>query len=324
MAVISDFRNVPEEAQGAAVALGNFDGVHEGHVAVIDSAGEIARAKDVPLGVLIFEPPPRMYFQPEGTPFRIMTPETRRDALREHGVDIIYELPFNKEMSQMSPEAFVRDVLVEGLKLKHLSVGFDFRFGRGREGDVNTLATLAKTYGFSFSVQERITDGFTKISSTAIRTALQEGKPETAGHLLGRYWRATGTVEMGEQRGRTISFPTANMRLGDLIQPMHGVYAVWAQIEGENKWRAGVANFGRTPTTGLRDPLLETHLFDFDEEIYGKQMTVALVDFLRREKKFDSFEALTLQIAADAADAKQSLKAMSGGSLSVSALPKPE
>ena len=324
MAVISDFRQVPEQAQGASVALGNFDGVHEGHVAVIDSAGVIARADDLPLGVLIFEPPPRMFFQPDGAPFRIMTPETRRAALRQHGVDIIYELPFNADMSQMSPEAFVKDVLVEGLKLKHLSVGFDFRFGRGREGDVNTLAALAKKYGFSFSVQERITDGLNKISSTAIRTALQEGRPEAAGHLLGRYWTAQGVVEEGEKRGRTISFPTANMRLGDLIQPMHGVYAVWAQIEGEDVWRAGVANFGRTPTTGERDPLLETHLFAFDQEIYGKSLTVALVDFLRREKKFESFEALTLQIAADASDAKDSLQRMSDGKLEISELPKPE
>lgn len=322
MAVISDFRHVPETEKGAAIALGNFDGVHAGHRAVIEGAAETARSLGAPLGVLIFEPTPRQFFQPDGETFRIMSPELRREVLFENGVDLIFELPFDKEMSQMSPEAFVKNVLVDGLGLKHLSVGFDFRFGRGREGDVNTLETLAKKFKFSLSVQERITDGEKKISSTAIRNAIKEGRPEEAAHLLGRYWSVQGVVEHGEKRGRTISFPTANLRLGDLIEPVHGVYGVWMQIEGYEGWYAGVANFGRTPTTGLRDPLLEVFLFDFDGDIYDRKVSVAFADFMRIEKKFDSLEAMTVQIATDAAEAKAHLKEL-GGALHISELPNP-
>ena len=189
MSLFVDYRTIPADAQGACVALGNFDGVHAGHRAVIAAAAERAKALQAPLAVLIFEPPPRRYFQPDSAPFRIMRPEDRRSALKALGVDIIYELPFNKEMSQMSPGAFVENVLVKGLGLKHLSVGFDFRFGRGREGDTNTLRELSETFRFSLTVTEKITDGEAKISSTAIREALETGTPDYAAHLLGRYWQ---------------------------------------------------------------------------------------------------------------------------------------
>ncbi|MFC6197145.1 bifunctional riboflavin kinase/FAD synthetase [Ponticaulis profundi] len=307
MSIIFDYKNVPEAQRGASVALGNFDGVHAGHRAVIDLAKQVSDARGVPLAALIFEPPPRRYFQPDSPPFRIMRPEQRREALKTIGVDIVYELPFNKELASMSPRAFVEQVLVKGLGLAHLAVGFDFRFGKGREGDTDTLRQLGEEFGFTVSVMDAVKADSEKISSTAIRTYLQEGQPEHAAHLLGHYWTADGVVEQGEQRGRTISFPTANLRIGNLIQPMFGVYAVWAKVEGDDVWRPGVANFGRTPTTGEREPLLEVHFFDFDQDIYGKHLDVAFVHFLRAEKKFDSFEALTTQIATDASDARERL-----------------
>lgn len=305
--VITDYKNVPSEARGACIALGNFDGVHSGHEAVIATASEQAATIGAPLGVLIFEPPPRRYFQPDSEPFRIMRPETRRKQLADLGASLIFELPFNKEMASMSPEAFVRDVLVEGLGLAHLSVGFDFRFGKGREGDTGTLEALSKKYGFTLSVMSRVTDGDIKVSSTAIRNALQEGRLELANQLLGHYWFVDGVVEHGEKRGRTIGFPTANLQLGNLIHPRHGIYSVWTRIEGEADWRAGVANFGRTPTTGEREPLLEVFIFDFDGDLYDKTIEVAFVSFLRSEKKFDSLDALVVQMHQDTSDAKERL-----------------
>lgn len=305
--VITDYANTPLKAKGACIALGNFDGVHAGHKAVIETAAAKAATISAPLGVLIFEPPPRRYFQPDSEPFRIMRPETRRKQLAELGAAVIFELPFNKAMASMSPEAFVRDVLVEGLGLKHLSVGFDFRFGKGREGDTGTLERLSEQYGFSLSVMPRVSDGDLKVSSTAIRNALQDGRLELANQLLGHYWFVDAVVEHGEKRGRTIGFPTANMQLGDLIHPRHGIYSVWARVEGEADWRPGVANFGRTPTTGERDALLEVFIFDFDGDLYGKTLEVAFVSFLRSEKKFDSLDALVVQMHQDSADAKERL-----------------
>ena len=307
--VITDYANVPAAARGAAIALGNFDGVHAGHVAVISSAEKLAQSLEKPLGTLIFEPPPRRFFQPDSAPFRIMRPERRREALAALGVDVIFELPFDEAMSQMSPEQFVRSVLVEGLGLSHLSVGFDFRFGKGREGDTTTLQTLAEKYGFSLTVQPRISDGSDKASSTAIRNALQNGELSRATRLLGHYWVVDGVVEHGEKRGRTLGFPTANLTLQELIHPRHGIYAVWARIEGETIWREGVANFGRTPTTGERDPLLEVCLFDFDGDLYDKTIDVAFVSFLRSEKKFESLDALVVQMHEDAAESRRVLTA---------------
>lgn len=306
--IVSDYQAVPEQARNASVALGNFDGVHAGHRAVIGSAADYAQAMKLPLAVLIFEPPPRRFFQPDSEPFRIMRPEKRRETLSALGVDVVFELPFNKAMSQMSPQTFVEDVLLDGLALRHLSVGFDFRFGKGREGDTTTLKSLSKEHGFSLSVLERVTDGEAKISSTAIRTALQEGRPGEASQLLGTYWTADGFIEHGEKRGRTLGFPTANLKLGNLIHPRHGIYAVWTRIEGETGWRPGVANFGRTPTTGVRDPLLEVFLFDFDGDLYDKKIEVAFVSFLRSEEKFDTLDALVVQMHRDVEAARASLK----------------
>lgn len=307
MAVFTDHRNVPENYRGASVALGNFDGVHAGHRAVIDLAREVSKEKSVPLAVLIFEPPPRRFFQPDSPPFRIMRPPKRREALKDFGVDIVFELPFNKEMSSMAPREFVEDVLVKGLGITHLSVGFDFRFGKGRAGDIHTLEALSGEFGFSLSIARPVKEHEDKVSSTAIRNALVEGAPDVAARLLGKYWIADSVVEHGEKRGRKIGFPTANTTLGNLIHPKFGIYAVWTRIEGLNGWHPGVANFGRTPTTGDRDPLLEVYVFDFDQDIYDRRIEVAFVAFLRAEEKFDSLEALVAQMHKDAAKAREIL-----------------
>lgn len=307
MPVYADFRGLPEAAKGLSVALGNFDGVHAGHRAVLSAARAAGHGR---FAVATFEPPPRAYFRPGDPPFRIFRPERRNAGLLEAGAEHVYELPFNGEMAAMTDEAFVRQVLVEGLGVSHVSVGFDFRFGRGRMGHAQRLSSLGRALGFGVSVAEEVTGHGAKASSTAIRQALMAGEPELAAEMLGAPWTADGIVETGERNGRNLGFPTANLQLGTLIHPKHGVYAVRARIEGEADWRGGVANFGRTPTTGLRDPLLETHIFDFSGDIYGRWLEVQLIAWLRPELKFDSVEAMIEQMHRDAGDAKKRLAAL--------------
>lgn len=301
--VAADYRDVPAAMRGFSIALGNFDGVHAGHKAVI----ETAQAAGGPLGVATFEPPPRAFFRPNDPPFRLYRPARRNARLAQLGVGAVYELPFNGDMAAMTDEAFAREVLHDGLGATHVTVGFDFRFGRGRMGDAARLASLGRALGFGVSVTEKVETLGAKASSTAIREALIAGEPEKAAGILGHDWVIDGVVEAGEKRGRELGFPTANVHLGELLHPRHGVYAVRVRIEGETDWRGGVANFGRTPTTGLRDPLLETFIFDFDGDIYGQMLEVALVAYLRPELKFDTVGDMVEQMQRDSAEARAAL-----------------
>ena len=304
MAVYADFRGLSAEARGASIALGNFDGLHMGHQAVIAAARQAGGGA---FAVATFEPPPRAYFRPSDPPFRIFRPERRNAKILSTGAAAVFELPFNGEMAAMTDEQFVREVLVDGLGVSHISVGFDFRFGRGRMGHATRLSSLGRALGFGVTIVEEIQNAGEKASSTAIRQALRAGEPELAADLLGSPWVADGLVEAGERNGRTLGFPTANIQLGQLVHPKHGVYAVRARISQAGDWLPGVANFGRTPTTGLRDPLLETHIFDFDRDIYGQWLEVQLVAYLRSELKFDSVDDMVVQMGLDAADAKAAL-----------------
>jgi riboflavin kinase/FMN adenylyltransferase len=301
MAVYADYRGLPASAKGASIALGNFDGLHAGHRAVMDAARLAGHGA---FSVATFEPPPRAYFRPGDPPFRIFRPERRNAAILAAGATTVFELPFNGEMAAMTDEGFVRNVLVDGLGVTHVSVGFDFRFGRGRMGHAQRLSSLGRALGFGVTIVEEVEGRGAKASSTAIRQALMAGEPELAAEMLGTPWVADGIVESGERNGRKLGFPTANFQLGELIHPKHGVYAVRAKIEGEADWRAGVANFGRTPTTGLRDPLLETHIFDFSGDIYGKKLDVQLIAYLRPERRFDSLDLMVEQMHKDAAKAR--------------------
>lgn len=301
MAVYADYRGLPASAKGASIALGNFDGLHAGHRAVMDAARLAGHGA---FSVATFEPPPRAYFRPGDPPFRIFRPERRNAAILAAGATTVFELPFNGEMAAMTDEGFVRNVLVDGLGVTHVSVGFDFRFGRGRMGHAQRLSSLGRALGFGVTIVEEVEGRGAKASSTAIRQALMAGEPELAAEMLGTPWVADGIVESGERNGRKLGFPTANFQLGELIHPKHGVYAVRAKIEGEADWRPGVANFGRTPTTGLRDPLLETHIFDFSGDIYGKKLDVQLIAYLRPERRFDSLDLMVEQMHKDAAKAR--------------------
>jgi riboflavin kinase / FMN adenylyltransferase len=302
--VYADYRGLPASARGTSVALGNFDGLHAGHRAVMDAARQAGGGA---FTVATFEPPPRGYFRPTDPPFRIFRPERRNNAILAAGADAVFELPFNGAMASMTDEEFVRNVLVDGLAVSHISVGFDFRFGRGRMGHAQRLASLGRALGFGVTIVDEVVELDGKASSTAIRQALHAGEPETAAELLGSWWVADGVVERGEQNGRTLGFPTANLHLGELIHPKHGVYVVRARIDGQGDWLDGVANFGRTPTTGIRDPLLETHIFDFEGDLYGKWLEVQLISYLRPELKFPSLDALVEAMHADADAARKQL-----------------
>ena len=304
MPVYAAYRGLPASARGASIALGNFDGLHAGHRAVIEAARQAGGGK---FSIATFEPPPRAYFRPSDPPFRIFRPERRNNAILAAGADSVFELPFNGEMASMTDEAFVRGVLVDGLGVTHVSVGFDFRFGRGRMGHAQRLASFGRALGFGVTIVDEVPGLEGKASSTAIRQALYAGEPELAAELLGNWWVAEGVVERGEQNGRTFGFPTANLHLGDLLHPKHGVYVIRVRIDREGEWLGGVANFGRTPTTGLRDPLLEAHIFDFDREIYGSWLEVELISYLRPELKFPSLDAMIEAIHVDAAQARERL-----------------
>jgi riboflavin kinase / FMN adenylyltransferase len=298
---------LPPDARGAAVAIGNFDGVHLGHQAVIGRAVERAEALAIPSAALTFEPHPRMLFKPESEPFRLTPLRPKAHAIEALGVEILIVLAFDRALSLKSAEAFVEDVLVTGMAVGHVVVGEDFVFGHDRLGTVESLARMGDRLGFTVTALKPVAgpDG-TVYSSTAVRQALQAGEPRRAAKLLGRAWEIEGRVEHGDARGRQLGFPTANVGLGEYLRPAFGVYAVEAGVDhgAQTAWHRGVANLGRRPTVAGLAERLEVHLFDFEGDLYGRHLRVRLVDFLRPEKKFDGLDALRAQIARDCAAAR--------------------
>jgi len=303
------------EDRGAVVAIGNFDGVHIGHRAVIGAAVDRARAAGVPAAVLTFEPHPRSHFRPDIQPFRLTPFRSKAHQIEALGVDLLFVLHFDHAFSQIEAEAFVETVLGDGLAARHVVVGEDFVFGRGRKGTPDYLARVADSGGFGVSVVSPVAgpDGVV-CSSTRIRELLVAGEAASAATLLGRPWEIEGRVEQGDQRGRVIGFPTANIGLDEYLRPANGVYAIRAGLErataggSETVWRDGVANLGHRPTFGGDGLVLEAHIFDFSDDIYGRHLRVALVDHLRAEKRFDGIDTLKAQIAADIDKARAALQ----------------
>ncbi|EKM99306.1 MULTISPECIES: bifunctional riboflavin kinase/FAD synthetase [unclassified Acidocella] len=308
MKIYSDWRTVPVAARGASVALGNFDGVHIGHAAVLRAAH--AARPDAPRAVLTFEPHPREFFRPQDAPFRLTLAAERAAALQALGVDILYQLPFDAEFSHLTAEAFVQEILFKSIGAVHLSCGADFAFGHRRGGDVAFLADRAENLGIGLSIVPAVADAQGPISSSRIRRLLQDGYPERAAALLGRPYSIRGPVLHGDARGRTIGFPTANIELGRHLEPQRGVYAVTTRIGA--KLVKGVANLGLRPTVGGTQSRLEAHFFDFEGDLYGQELSVQLRHFIRDEQKFPSFDALKAQIARDAREARHALDALPG------------
>jgi riboflavin kinase/FMN adenylyltransferase len=300
-----------DAARGAVVAVGNFDGLHLGHQAVIGAARRVADTARAPAAVLTFEPHPRSVFQPGLAPFRLTPFRSKARWIEAFGVDLLFALHFDMAFAAITAEDFVRQLIVEGLAARHVVVGEDFVFGNKRRGNAALLQDLARRHGFGVTLvaPEKGRDG--KIySSTRIRQLLAEGRPAEAAALLGRDWEIEGRVEPGDRRGRQLGFPTANITLADYLRPAGGVYAVRAGLDRpgtrghETEWHDAVANLGFRPTFGGDGLVFEVNIFDFAGDIYGQHLRVALVEYLRPEKKFDGIAQLKAQIADDSARAR--------------------
>ena len=309
MRIIRNWTGIRAEDRGATVAIGNFDGVHRGHAAVI---GQAQTACNAPLGVVTFEPHPREYFAPDTPPFRLMNAEARANRLAKLGVELLYELPFDARLAGLSAADFAQQVLgPSGLGVRHVVVGADFRYGKGRSGTPETLHAQGGAQGFGVTVAAEVTGSEGRVSSTAIRTALSEGRPRDAAAMLGHWHRIDGPVLHGDRRGRELGYPTANMSVEGLHLPRFGIYAVLADVltgPHAGSYR-GAASLGLRPQFDGTVPKLETYLFDFDGDLYDTHLSIGLVDFLRPEARFESVDALVAQMGADCARARTILAA---------------
>ncbi|WP_170547941.1 MULTISPECIES: bifunctional riboflavin kinase/FAD synthetase [Ruegeria] len=299
MRIIRDFQFIEPQDRGASVAIGNFDGVHIGHQSVIELARNAA--PDAPLGVMTFEPHPREYFAPAAPPFRLMRCNARAHRLEKLGVKKLYELPFNSALAGLTPEEFASNVICDGLGLSHVVVGADFCFGKGRSGTADDLVRFGQQMGFGVTIAPLMERSENIVSSTAIRTALTEGRPRDAATMLGHWHRIEGPVIGGEQRGRELGFPTANMSIEGLHPPKFGVYAVLVDVlDGPHQGSyQGAASVGTRPMFKGEVPNIETFLFDFSGDLYGATLSIGLVEYLRPELTFDGLDGLIAQMNSD-------------------------
>tara|TARA_Y100001960_G_scaffold327317_1_gene413438 strand:- start:639 stop:1580 length:942 start_codon:yes stop_codon:yes gene_type:complete len=294
----------------SAAAIGNFDGVHLGHVHVLKQAKKYSRKLHLPLTILTFEPHPREFFSKNKEFFKLQNCSEKSKSLKEHGVDCLIKLKFDHLLSELSPEEFIKEILCDNLSIKHVFVGKDFKFGKDRQGNIETLKTIGKINKLNVSdIAIKNKSGLT-ISSTKIREYLKAGNIETANRLLGRPYMISDLVIEGDKRGRKINFPTANISLNELIRPAFGVYAVKVSGIGVKSYN-GIANIGKRPTVNDRGELLEVNIFDFDGDLYGKEIKVSLLKFIREEQKFDGLGSLKEQIIKDVYKAKNILKSYS-------------
>jgi riboflavin kinase/FMN adenylyltransferase len=312
MELIRGLHNLRPRHRGSVATIGNFDGVHLGHKAIYRHLIEKGQELGLPATVITFEPQPLEFFSPEAAPARLTRFREKLLAIRDTGVDRVMLLEFNARLATMSAAQFVRRLLVEGLAVRYLFVGDDFRFGRGREGDIDLLRREGAARGFAvdnmstFAVEQR------RVSSTLIREALRDGDLRAAERMLGRPYRICGRIAHGDKRGRTIGFATANIDLHRRVSPVRGVFAVRVHGLAEGVC-PGVANIGSRPTVaGDSRYLLEVHLFDFDREVYGEHVQVELIHKIREERRFGSFEELRRQIQSDAFEARARLGPAAG------------
>lgn len=291
--------------KGCVVAIGNFDGVHRGHRVVIGAALKRAQALGRKAAALTFAPHPRLFFRPQDPLFLLSSEREKMRLLAGAGLDGAIVTTFDARLAATPAQDFVERILVRGFGIAGAAIGFDFHFGRNRTGSPQYLADQGAKFGFAVDVVPPLEDGGRPISSGGIRAALSAGKVTEAAELLGAPWFVSGEVVHGEKRGRDLGFPTANVRLDPNCGLKHGIYAVRARVGGEIV--DGVASFGRRPMFDDGAPLLEVFLFDFSGDLYGQTIDVAFIGWIRREQKFDSIEALTRQMDADVAQAKDIL-----------------
>ena len=304
--VIRDIKKSSPSTKGSVVAIGNFDGVHLGHQTLIEIIRRQASTQSVKSGVLVFEPHPRDFFSKQKQNFKLMTPALRQYKLSKLGLDFVIELPFGNWIANMSPIQFVEVVLAKSFGIKHVIIGEDFRFGKNREGNSYILKDLCKTFGIAVEIVKIKRIDNANISSTNIRKLLEKGKLKAANDLLGSFHLIRGTVKKGDQRGRDLNFPTANIDFGNCIIPRFGVYASRVKILGEpnSSFYNGATSIGTRPTFGENKPNLEVHIFNFDRFIYGMEIDVELNYFIRPELSFNDTETLVEQMKKDCIEAK--------------------
>ncbi|WP_100643294.1 bifunctional riboflavin kinase/FAD synthetase [Alteromonas facilis] len=302
MELVHGVHNLRERHKGCVLTIGKFDGVHLGHQAVLKQLIEQARARQLPATVMVFEPQPEEVFMPSSAPARLSTLRDKYQALEALGIDRLICVKFNHDFAGQSPQTFTQDLLVNRLGVRFLVVGDDFRFGKGRAGDFAMLVDAGQQNGFSVVNTKSLLLAKCRVSSTAIREALERSEFSLAESMLGRPFTISGKVIHGEKLGRTIGFPTANVLLKRLKSPISGVFAVHVRIE--NTLYAGVANIGHRPTVDGTRAQLEVHVFDFAHNLYGKRINVIPIAKLREEQRFASFDALKQQIIQDAEQAK--------------------
>ena len=302
MRILRSSTGFPAALRGGVAAIGNFDGVHLGHRALIAAVTDAAAR---PKLVMTFEPHPRRFFVPSSAPFRLDALETKARILDDLGIDAVLAMPFNADLAAQSPQDFVGHILARDLGLAHVVVGYDFTFGKARAGDTAMLRDLGAERGIGVTVIAPQADSTEVYSSSRVRALLEKGEVAAANRILGRPWEIIGTVEHGDKRGRELGYPTANVALTDFQVPKFGIYAVRCEVGGDR--HDGVVSLGIRPTFGQTDVKLEVHLFDFAGDLYGREMRVEFHGFLRPEAKFEGVEALKQQIAADCAAAQRML-----------------
>lgn len=297
MIILHGTEFVPPEARGAALAIGNFDGVHRGHQALLQAARDAAGRIGRQAGVILFEPHPRELFQPDKPHFRLTPLPRKLELLEAFGLDLAVVLRFDAALAGLSAEAFIERVLVQALGVLHVVVGYDFHFGKGRAGDPETLRRAGSMRGFGVTVVAQVADAGEVFSSSAIRAELAQGDVAGAGEMLGHWWRVSGTVTGGARRGTGLGFPTANIALAPGTALAHGIYAVRVMVDGHT--HAGAAYLGTRPTFDDGVPMLEVFLLDFDGDLYGREIAVAFIGHIRDDLRFDKEEALKAQMQAD-------------------------
>jgi riboflavin kinase/FMN adenylyltransferase len=303
MELVRGLYNLRPEHRGCAATIGSFDGVHLGHQAVLAQLAAQAESRQLPVTLITFEPQPREYFMPEEAPARLTRFREKLEVLQHCGIERVVCLRFDERLADLSPDVFIQRILLDGLDVKYLIVGDDFRYGRARSGNYEMLRQAGQRHGFPVVNMHTFCVGSARVSSTRIREALQQGDLSMAGALLGRPFWMSGRVAHGDKRGRTIGFPTANIFLHRTAVPVDGVFAVEMHGVDEQPLH-GVANVGTRPTVDGTRSLLEVHLFDFGREIYGRHVRVSFLKKLRPERRFASFEKLKEQIQQDAGQAR--------------------
>ncbi|UZK02832.1 bifunctional riboflavin kinase/FAD synthetase [Venatoribacter cucullus] len=306
MRLLRGLHNIPADFRGCAATIGNFDGLHLGHQGILRALKDVAAAQGVPTLVMLFEPQPKEFFAPQAAPARLANLREKLQDLASHHVDYVLCLPFNQALRSMPAQAFIEQILLQALRVKHLIVGDDFRFGCDRSGDYRALAAAGQQHGFQVQDSPTLELDSERVSSTRVRTELSANNLSRVAHLLGRPYRMSGRVAFGRQLGRQLDTPTANVMVNRRQLPLTGVFAVQVTEEESGRRFSGVANCGIKPTVaGVPEPSLEVHLFDFSGNLYHRHLTVEFVHKLRDEQKFAGLAELQQAIAADKQAARQ-------------------